>query len=256
MVKKYWSKIESFFELSFSIAKAEFKMRNEGSYLGVFWYLLNPLFMFALLFFVFSRKLGYHIKDYPAYLFLGIILFNIFQRTTIDSSNIIIRNSSLLKSIKFSKEALVFANILKNLFSHLFELGLFIILLLVLKIPLLGLIPYALVLFVFSIFIYGTSLILSALTPYIVDLENVWLFLSRIIWLATPIFYSIEGTRIAYINFFNPIYYFITIARDIMVYTKIPEPWLIFGSLFWALLSLVIGLLIFNKLKVKFAELI
>ena len=62
--------------LSVALARAHFKLRNEGIYLGIAWYLLNPLLLFAILFFVFSDRLGSSIPYYPAYLFLGIIMFN------------------------------------------------------------------------------------------------------------------------------------------------------------------------------------
>ncbi|HNU96023.1 MAG TPA: hypothetical protein PKH95_01275 [Candidatus Magasanikbacteria bacterium] len=38
-------KINNIFNLSWQLAKANFKLRNEGSYLGIFWYLLDPLLM-------------------------------------------------------------------------------------------------------------------------------------------------------------------------------------------------------------------
>jgi len=36
-LKKYYKKIKRILELSFSLAKANFKLRNENSYLGIFW---------------------------------------------------------------------------------------------------------------------------------------------------------------------------------------------------------------------------
>ena len=51
MKKKMKEKIKSISALSFSLAKANFKIRNEGSYLGIFWYLLEPLAFFIVLLF-------------------------------------------------------------------------------------------------------------------------------------------------------------------------------------------------------------
>ena len=101
------------------------------------------------------------------------------------------------------------------------------------------------------------SLALSAITVYFVDLENVWLFASQLLWFGTPIFYAIEGqNRLMTVNLFNPMYYFITIARDLIIYNKMSELWMIGGMLGFTFLSLVIGLIVFNKLKHKFAEMI
>lgn len=249
---------KNFWRLSFQLAKAGFKLRNEGSYLGTLWYLLNPLLMFVLLLLVFSDRLGNNIPSYPLYLLLGIIIFNFFQQSTQESTKVIIREyKGAIKSINFPRESLIGSVIIKTLFSHIFEIILFIIFVLIFNGNLIGILFYPLIVFFFCIFLFGCCLILSSLTAYFVDLENIWSFLSRLIWLGTPIFYAIEGqTRLFYINLLNPLYYFITVSRDILIYSRIPELWMIFGAIGYGLLSLLIGLLIFNKLKIKFAEMI
>jgi len=257
-IKKYYQKIKSILGLSLQLAKAGFKLRNEGSYLGILWYLLNPLLMFCLLFLIFSNRLGVEIPNYPLYLLLGIIMFNFFQQATTEATKTIIHEYRLLiKSINFPRESLIGSIVLKTLFSHLFEIILFIIFLLIFKNSLIGIISYPIILLFFCFFAFGVSLILAALTVYFIDLENIWLFASRLVWLGTPIFYAIEGqTRLFYINLLNPMYYFITIARDLIIYARTPELWLISGAVGYSLLFLVIGFLIFNKLKIKFAEML
>ncbi len=249
--------IKQTLNLSYSLAKANFKLRNEGSYLGIFWYLLNPLLMFSLLLLIFSDRLGNNISQYPLYLLLGIIMFNFFQKATLESTGSILRDNGLIKSINFPKSALVFSIVLKTLFSHLFEIILFGIFLIIFKVSLVGVLLYLPLLVFFYIFVLGISLILSAMTTYIVDMGNIWTFALTLIWLGTPIFYAIQGqTKLFYINLFNPIYYFITIARDLTLYSKISPFWMIATMVIYSLLSIVIGILVFNKLKNKFAELI
>lgn len=243
--------------LSIALAKAEFKLKNEGSYLGIFWYLLNPLFMFFLLLTIFLTRLGQNIPSYPLYLLLGIVVFNFFQQTTIESTRIINENRWLIKSIKFPYESLIGSIIFKNLFSHFFEIIIFVIFLLLFKTPITGIIFYPLILVFFCLFSAGFAFILSALTVYFIDLENIWLFASRLIWLATPIFYAAEGQpKLLLLNLLNPMYYFITIARKIIIYSSMPELWMLLGMLGYTFLVLIIGLFIFSKLRAKFAEMI
>ncbi len=249
------NKIKDRLELSLALAKAEYKERNEGSYLGILWYLLNPLLMFLLLLLVFSGRVGSDIPNYPLYLLLGIIVFNFFQKATLDSTKAMRESRVLIKSINFPRESLVSAIVLKSLFSHIAEIILFIVFALFFKASIMGLMFYPLILLFFCIFVFGISLLLSSLVVYFIDLENIWIFVSRLIWLGTPIFYAIAGqTRLAFVSLFNPIYYFITISRDVMIYEKMPEIWMIGGAVTYSILSLIIGLLVFNRLKVKFAE--
>jgi len=185
-------------------------------------------------------------------------MFNFFQQATIESTKVITQEySGVIKSIDFSRESLVGSIVLKTFFSHLFEIILLVVFVLIFRGSLVGLIFYPVIIIVFCFFVFGVCLIFASLTVYFVDLENIWVFVSKLIWLGTPIFYEIGGqTRLFYINLLNPMYYFITIAREIIIYTKIPELWMIFGAIGYSLLFLLIGLLIFNKLKIKFAEMI
>jgi lipopolysaccharide transport system permease protein len=254
----YYQKIKSIIGLSLSLAKADFKLKNEGSYIGIFWYLLNPILMFSLLYLIFSTRLGNNIHYYGLYLFLGIIMFNFFQASTLESTKSIIKeNVWIIKSINFPREALILSICLTSLFSHFFEILLFFIILLFFKISLIGILYYFLVLIFFFIFIFGISLMLASLTVYFVDLGNIWNFGIRILWFITPIFYEIAGqTKLFYLNLLNPLYYFMTIARELIIYNKMPPLWIFFGAVGYSLISLIIGLSIFNKLKVKFAEMI
>lgn len=248
--------IKRYLRLNFILAFVDFKLKNEGSYLGLFWYLLNPLLMFIAILAIFSDRLGSGIPNYPIYLIVGIIMFNFFRQTTIDSTKCLTDNNKLLKNINLSHKLLVSSTILKNIFSHIIEIILVMFLLYIFGVPLLGILFYPLILIFFCVFIYGVSLTFAAITVYFLDLEKIWLFLSFLLWIVTPIFYDIGGqTKLLIFNLFNPLYYFITITRDIVVYTKVPEPWMVLMMIFYSFLALMIGDILFNLLKDKFNEL-
>jgi len=243
--------------LSFQIAKAEFKLRNEGNYLGLLWYLLGPIVTFITLFAIFSTRLGNGIQNYGLYLMIGLLMFNFFQSTTGESTTSILGGGGLLKSINFPRESLVLSVIFKNIFSHVNDLVILIIMLIYLHMSLIGIlfvIPFYLL---FIIFIAGTSFVSASVQVYINDLNSVWGFAMRILWLATPIFYAVEGqVRLAFFNLFNPIYYFITLARQIIIYHSLPQAFIIWGAIGWSFGTLALGYFVFEKLKPRFAELI
>lgn len=246
------------FGLALQLAKAEFKTKNEGSHLGILWYLLNPMLTFGILYLVFADRLGTGIAYYPAYLLLGIIMFNFFQSTTIESAKSILREYHyLLKSINFPRESLVLSIVIKNIFSHLFEIALLGIIFAYFGIGLTGLFWYLPILALLSAFAYGSSLIISSLTVYFVDLDNIWNFASKIIWFGTPIFYAIEyQTRLYQLNLLNPMYYLITLAREALLYHRMPTPIIAWGSVGFSIAICAIGMILFGRLKGKFAELV
>lgn len=244
-------------ELSLSLAKADFKLKSEGTYLGIFWYLLSPLLTFLLLLVIFSNRLGNNIPYYPLYLLSGVVMFNYFLKVTSESVNTIRNNSGIIKSVNFPRESLIISNSIKYIFSHIFEILILIILLIFLGVSPKMMIFYPSILFFLFIFTIGFSLILSSISVFFFDLEEIWAFTSKLMWFATPIFYSIGGQqKLLLINLFNPMYYFITLSREVIIYNKIPELWLILGAIGYSLLFLILGLFIFNKLKYKFSELI
>lgn len=243
--------------LMIALAITEFKLRNEGSYLGFFWYLLSPMLTFLLLLLIFGGRLGSGIANYPLYLFMGIILFNFFQFTTMESTRLIYNFRGIIRSIYFPRQALVGQLVIKTFFSHIFELLLFVLLMLYFHVPLTGLIYYPFILALLSLFTLGVSFLLCALTVFISDLENVWSFASRLIWFATPIFYASQSIPgILVLNKLNPMYYFIAVARETVIYRRNPEPFLIWGMIGYAIVTFIIGFWVFTFLKNKFAEMI
>ena len=159
--------------LSYSIAKANFKLRNEGSYLGIFWYLLNPLSLFVILLFLrgafFSTE---NIKFYPIYLLIGIIMINFFNQLIGFSVNIIKNNSGYVKSIKISQEVFVFSMVIQSIFSHMFELMLVAVLFIYFKVSLIGILFYLFIFIFFTIFTSGLCLIFAVIGLYINDFNN------------------------------------------------------------------------------------
>jgi ABC-type polysaccharide/polyol phosphate export permease len=258
MATNYLKTLHYTLELSFQLAKAEFKLRNEGSYLGILWYILNPVLTFTLLFLIFSDRLGGEIPHYAPYLLLGILIFNFFQSSTIESAKSLTRdNHHLIKSIHFPKEALVLSIIIKNLISHCIEILIFFGVLVFLHLELLPILYYIPLLFFISLFTLGVSFFLATLSVFFADMDNIWSFMVRLLWFGTPIFYSIaDQIRLFYLNLFNPLYYFIATARDLILYQDTPATWLMVGVVGWGLASFIIGLLIFKLSNKKIAELL
>lgn len=256
---KFGDKIKKSLSLSFQLAKAGFKQKNEGSFLGILWYLLEPLFLF-IVFLKFKNITGQGISHYPLYLFLGLIMFNFFRKTTSDSANAITESALFIKSVKLDQKVFVVASLLRSVFSHFFEIAVFVVFLIYFSAFSPSLVFYPLIFFIFCAFTLGASFFVATLNVYISDFGNLWKICTTLLWFATPIFYAPEMVLRAGLplnfNYFNPLYYFITLARETVVYGKAPELHLLAGVLAFSLLSLAVGLLVFKKFKDGFVEMI
>lgn len=245
----------TYLETSLALAKADFKLRNENSILGVIWYLLDPILTFGLLYLAFGHNLGQNIHAYALQLVVGIITFNYFHKTTIDATSALINNAALIHTFPFPPSLLVVSVVLKHLLGHLLELTFGFAVFVFFGGQSIFFFAYPFFLFFLLVFVCGLSLILAAGSVFVTDLVHVWEFVLRLLWLGTPIFYALDHQRaLASLNLLNPMYYFITAARELLVAQHIPSWSIVGGCLCSALISLSLGLVIFGSLQKTFAE--
>lgn len=257
MTGKY--KLRDIIRVSISLAKVNFRLRIEGNYLGIFWYLLNPLALFAVLLFVKESAFSsIDIPYYPLYLLIGIAGFNFFKQAITGAIDAISTNPDYLKSInRIAPESLIIAVAIQAVFSHIFELILIIALALYFHVSLAGFLLYPLVFALFFIMTLGISFIFATVGVHINDLSNLWAIASQLLLLATPIFYSINpGSLIYRINLANPLFYFLEISRSLIIEGRAPAFGLIAPMALLSLLFLAVGIWIFESHKKRFAELL
>jgi len=243
--------------LSFSLAWTHFKLRNEGSYLGIFWYLLEPLCFFVIILLIGGAINQSPIQHYPLYLFLGLIMFNFFINSTSTAAKAIVSNAGLIKSMNVSRESLVISGIFQFVFSHFIEMLIFLGFMIYFKVSIATFIFYLPVFIFFILFVSGISFMLSVVGVYISDLANVWSVFCRLLWFLTPIFYVMPSNSLLQkISYINPMYHFINISRDVLIYIKAPTLLASVFMIFFSVAFFAVGILIFKKYKPKFAELV
>lgn len=248
--------IIQFGQLTFTLAKINFKIKTEGSYLGIFWHFLNPLLLFITMYFIFKNITGQTIENYPVYLLSGIIMFRFFQSTTGEATAAVINAEAAIKSLKFNLFAVPFSVVLSNVFSHLIEILTVIAFLTYLNVISIEILYYPLILVLLILFTTGLALVLSALATVFRDTISIWSNLLRIIWLATPIFYSVDvNPLLKKINLaVNPMFYFIEMLRTVIIKKSLPTIDLILPAVIFTGISLLIGILVFSLLQKKFSE--
>lgn len=243
--------------LGFSLAFAQFKVRNEGSYLGILWYLLEPLCFFAIILLIGGVINQNFAQYYPLYLFLGLIMFNFFINSTSGATRAITSNAGLIKSMNVSRESLVISGIFQFVFSHFIEMAIFLGFMAYIKGSIIAFAWYFPIFFFFILFVSGISFMLATASVYVNDLSNVWNVFCRLLWFLTPIFYvmppSILLQKISYIN---PMFHFINIAREIIIYDRMPGLLAMSAMVFFSVLFLSSGFFIFRRYKSRFAELV
>jgi ABC-type polysaccharide/polyol phosphate export permease len=241
--------------LSYSLAKTNFKLRNEGSYLGILWYLLNPLFLFVTILFVKQTAFNnIEIPLYPVYLLVGLVMLSYLNRVVSLSTDVIRSNSSFIKSIHIPTEVLVISSVLHVCMLHVFEIFLILCLAIYMHIPLFQIVLYFIATLVFTVFLVGLAFLFSTIGVYISDVGNIWAAISQLIFFVTPIFYTLNPANSLYtLNLYNPLYHFITFSRDMLIRGN-TSLWTIQMVSISCMASLIIGLTAFGRYRRRFAE--
>jgi ABC-type polysaccharide/polyol phosphate export permease len=239
-----------------NLAVADFKMRDQGTFLGFIWTLMHPLIYFFVLYGLFKNWMG-AIPNFPIYLIIGIVQWNFFANATSSSIASIYRGQSFIKSIKFPKEVLVLSSVLSVIFCHLFELVVLVIFISITKksfsLHFLGLLPVTILA---TYLIISISFILATIGVYFLDISRIWGIFTSIGLFLTPIFYSLDMLRPdrKKIILLNPMTHIIKSSRDILIDHKFPDFYGILYVIALSTLILIIGYSIFKLKEFDFVE--
>lgn len=176
-----------------ALARAEWRLRQQSTFLGFLWTLLHPALMFAVLYGLFVKWLGRAQGDYAVFLLIGLVEWNFFASATSYALSSLPRRAPLLKSYPLRPELPALAAVLSVYFSHLLELAALGLLLVLFGVP-----PSAAWLWVPAVDLAclalaaGTGLLLAGLYVFFSDLERIWGILLTAGFFLTPVFYPLS----------------------------------------------------------------
>ncbi len=245
------------------LVKNDFQARFAGSYFGIFWAFVQPLITMTLYWFVFQVGLrAGNVSDYPFILFLmsGMIPWLYFSEALSSSTNSLTEYSYLVKKVVFNVEIIPALKTASALFVHVAFVALLAVICTAYGyfpslywLQLLYYIPCT------AFLALGLSYITASCTAFFKDtVQIVNILLTIGVWL-TPVMWNPVGTipeALHAVFKLNPIYYIVDGFRDCFL----AKVWFwekpVWTTGFW-LISVsvyIIGVKLFNKLKVHFAD--
>jgi len=249
-------RISSTLQLAAALAWARFKSQNEGSYLGVMWYLLDPLLLFGVI--LIARGAAFPaapIENFPVYLLIGLLHLHLFTKVTTDAIEFVRHNHQIITNMQVPYEALLTANVLQRLLMHIFEVIVLVIVMAVAGGSFLGLLAYPIVLGFYALVLTGASFILAPIGAYIRDIGNLWTPFTRLLLFATPIFYAVSPDYLTYkINLANPIFHYMSATRSFIINGEMPERAIVIGVIGFPVVAGAIGFWLFRQTKHRLAE--
>ncbi len=238
-----------------SLVSKDFKLKYRRSILGVLWSVLNPLLMMAVLSAVFSFMFRFSIENYPLYLILGNILFVLVSDSTGEAMGSVIAASPLIKKINVEKMIFPLEKVIFQLINFVISLIAVACVMLYFGIfPTVNLLLLPILLLYVVIFSAGLGLLLSALTVFFRDVMHLWGVVLTAWMYATPIFYPtdmLSGWMQQAMNF-NPLFHYVDYFRSIVMWNTAPGLQENLICLGFALITFLIGFIVFRKSEHRF----
>ena len=185
-----------FWNLTMALAVTEFRLRFFGSVLGYLWQLMRPLMLFGVLYIVFSLffDFGAEVKYYPVALLMGIVLFSFMSEATSLSVRSLVNRENLVRKIEFPRLAVPLSTVV----TALFNLGLnlvpvFAFLLIAGGRPRWTWLELPVLVLIFTLFVVGLCMLLSAWFVRYRDVEPIWEVLLQIMFYGSPILYTLQS---------------------------------------------------------------
>jgi len=212
---------KSNWELLLELTRANFKERDHNSLLGILWSFLGPVALTAVMYVVFKTHFGTTMRAYPLYLLIGVNCVGFFVTATSYILKILVTNRSFILDSTVPREAVITASFAVHAVKFLIETALCVIISLVI-----GLLPVRFLwlgiplIVSFSALVLGVGLFLSVFFIFTADIEHLWTLTTRLIFFATPIFFSLESLSRNVRNavfFLNPVAPFLISLREIIM---------------------------------------
>ena len=247
-----------------SLSKNDFRNKFASSYLGIIWGFIQPLVTIAVYWFVF--QVGFRSTDvgnvpFILWFIAGIIPWFFFSEAFPSATGVFNEYSYLVKKVVFKIEILPCVKIISALFVHLFFiLFIYIVSTVYGYYPDLCSLQFIYYCFAMIVLIYSLSIITSSIVLFFKDLSQIIGIIINVGFWATPIAWQLNilPDKLAFFFKLNPMYYIVTGYRDAFIY-KIyfwQRPYATLYFWLFCLITLLVGVKIFNKLRPHFSDVI
>lgn len=257
MEKNTFNQIWKRRSLIITLAVSDLNLRYRNSVLGFFWSFLEPLLIMTVLYFVFSTIFKADIENYPLYLLLGLIMWNMFSRGTTMGIDSIIMKEGLVSQTYLPREVVVISGVLTSFIMMLLELIIFFIFMFAFQVlPTITFVMLPLMIAIIFLLTLGMSFALSSLNVFYRDLRSIWSVVLTAGFFATPIIYSLDmlSDEIRSYLSLNPIVPILETARGATIYDSWPSSFEMTYLLIITAIVFFVGYAIFKRLDKRIVE--
>jgi ABC-type polysaccharide/polyol phosphate export permease len=247
-----------------AMALRDFNSRHVGTVGGAIWALFQPIALVGVFYFVFA--LGFRVQspeNTPFILWFvgGQVVWVFFSDNLMSITTSVTGNAHLIKKTVFPSEIFAPIRVVSGTISHLVFFSVLLAMLAFFQVPFhparLLVIYYYLAT---AVLLLGLGWLLSALQPFFRDISQALIIILNIWFWATPIVWpeTIVPPAYRWVLDYNPIYYLVTGYRQSLIYDTVtwPDPWRTVCFWMFTGVACAIGISVFKRLKLEFADVV
>ena len=254
-------------QLLSSMVVRDVTARYKGSWLGLFWAVVNPVLLMLVYYFVFGMIFQarlpelYDGRDAPfaGFIFAGLIVYFMFSEVLVRSSTLIGDNTNYVKKVVFPLEIIPLVMVLGTAFNFLVSLLILILFLLIsghALTPAILVTPFVLI--PYLLFLTGLSWLISALSVYVRDVSYIAGFIATAMMFLSPVFYALQSVPESFQSWMllNPMTHFIEAFRYCIIGGMVPELKILLMLWGIAIAMCAAGYAFFQRVRYGFADIL
>lgn len=225
-MKEYIKELIKRKDLLIYLVTSGLKAQHRNSFLGYFWWLLDPLLRVLVYYFLVVIVFGRGGENYGAFLVIGMIAWRWIASTVTSSSKSITGQAGIISQVYLPKMIFPLGASMTQLINFSFGLIVVAIFLAFFRIvPGIEILWMPFIMLITQLFLIAISLVLAYISVFIRDIENVLTHFMRVWFYSSPVIW--EGGRLppeyGWILDINPAAAIITSYRNILMYNSNPE---------------------------------
>lgn len=245
-----------------TMARYRMAVQNQENRLGAFWLVLKPALnalVYGTIFGVIQQS-STRPAGYPAYVVIGVFLFEFFSACFAQGAKAITGNRALVQSLSFPRIALPLAVVVEQFYTLLLSMVVMFGLLIAFGyFPTWQWLLMAPLVLVYLVFNTGIALITARLTVHFRDLTQILPFVSRLLFYTSGALFDVtklfaKDPWIVQVYEWHPIYQTLTIARSLLMTHSGYDPayWLHLGV--WAAVAFIVGFVFFWRAEERYGR--
>jgi teichoic acid transport system permease protein len=243
------------------VAVNELRHRQNTNVLGSLWHLLNPALTIGVYYLVFGLiiKSDRGVENFLLFLTIGLFVFQLGQKSTINGARSVVSNKGLIKAVRFPRVILPLTSTVTEGFAAIPTFGVAYVVALAAGVAITWswlLLPPLLALMM--VFNAGTAMIAARLTTHFADTTQILPFVFRLLLYVSGVIFSVEAyvsdnDALKMLFLLNPYYAYITLARWSIMGGDLPTDLLV-SAVVWAVLIFIVGFAWFRSAEEAYAR--